>query len=50
MDQQEEINRSLEKIKAYNKDFNQRYYDNKKNQYEAAKKKAEEKKIAKKTG
>jgi len=46
-EQQEAINRSLEKVRAYNKDFNQRYYDNKKHQYEAAKKNAEKKKKAK---
>ncbi len=48
VEQQEAINRSLEKLKAYNRDFNQRYYDNKKRQYESAKKNAKEKKIAKK--
>ncbi len=46
MEQQEAINRSLEKLKAYNEDFNQRYYDNKKRQYEAAKKNSEENKRA----
>jgi len=47
LEQQDVINRSLEKLKAYNEDFNQRYYDNKKRQYEAAKKNAEKLKIVK---
>lgn len=46
VEQQEAINQALEKLRTFNKDFNQRYYDEKKRQYEAAKKKSEEKKIA----
>ncbi len=46
VEQQEAINQALEKLRVYNDDFNQRYYDNKKRQYETAKKNAEQKKRA----
>jgi len=46
MEQQEAINRLLENIKIYNEDFNQRYYDNQKRQYETKIRKAKAKKQA----
>lgn len=46
LEQQQKINHALEKVRAFNNDFNKRYYDNKKREFETAKRNAEEKKRA----
>lgn len=45
LEQQLKINHALEKVRAFNKDFNKRYYDNKRREFETAKRNAEQKNV-----